>query len=157
MYTETAQVLAYITQKYPKTSITSLMKLCYFIDLVSVKKLGEQMTDFEYKGYIFGPFDSKVYTTVETLVKEGILIPESEYASNDEYICYSYNEEQEDLEFDALKPEKIKIIDEVIKQLNGYGAKALSEIAYKTKPMIKIGAVLGGKEHINKPLDLNAQ
>ena len=133
------------------------MKLCYFVDIISVKKLGKQITKFKYKGYYFGPFDSKIYTEVNTLVDDEILIPKSEYASNEEYICYDYNTKQEKLEFKLLKSKELKIVDEVIEQLKGYGAKALSEIAYKTKPMLKIKAVQGGNKHINKKLDLKAK
>lgn len=157
MNNKTEQVLAYIVQKVPGVCITSLMKLCYFIDLIATDKRGEQITEFKYKGYAFGPFDSLIYTFVGVLVNQNIIIQESRFSYNEEYICYNYNEKQESLSFESLTTEETEITDRVISQLSGYGAKALSDIAYKTKPMIAIGAKQGEKEHINKPIDLTAK
>ena len=46
-------------------------------------------------------------------------------------------------------------MDEVLDSVNGYGAKALTEIAYKTKPMQALGATLNGGEHLNEKLDMS--
>ena len=156
MYSKSEQVLAYIVKKAPGVCITSLMKLCYFVDLIAIQKNDEQITEFEYKGYDFGPFDGKIYTFVGILVNQNIITQESRFSYNEEYICYNYNEKQDKLSFEALTTPEIGIVDHTISELSGYGAKALSDIAYKTKPMIAIGAKQGGKEHINKLIDLRA-
>ena len=154
MKNKTAQILTYITKKCPGASITSLMKFCYFIDLISMKENGQQLTEFEYKGYYYGPFDSRIYSEIEKLVDEEIIITDMEYTANEEYIGHYFNEEQDKLEFN-LSEKECDLIDRTLEQLRGYGAKAVSEIAYKTKPMLAIGAKLGGREHINRELNLS--
>lgn len=153
MRDKTEQILAYITKDYPGASITSLMKLCYFIDLVSMKESNTQLTDFKYKGRHYGPFDSKIYNKIDNLINNRIVMPNTGYTTNDEYIIYFFNDKTEEILFN-LSEKECKLIDEVLAQLRGYGAKALSDIAYKTKPMLAINAIQGGESHLNKPLDL---
>ncbi len=38
MFTKNQKVPAYIAKQYSKPSVTSLMKLCYLVDLVSMQK-----------------------------------------------------------------------------------------------------------------------
>ncbi len=152
---KTTQIVAYIISKTCNITKTALMKLCYFVDLVSIKKTGEQLTDFQYIGYRYGPFDSKIYNRIDALERENVVISEVDYIGGEDHIVYNYNFEQEKLEYNLIENNEYDLIDEVLQQLNGYGAKALSEIAYKTKPMIEIGAVVGGIEHLYKPLDLS--
>jgi len=155
MGTKNQQLLAYIVKNHPKVSVTGLMKLCYLIDLFSVKKGREQVSDFQYVRYYYGPYDKKIGEALEELVKEKIIIPSGDFTpSGDEYVVYNYNE-GEDYSFDLIEKDKEQI-DAVLENLRGYGAKTLTEVAYKTKPMLKLGATLGGKENIGVRLDLNA-
>ena len=57
---------------------------------------------------------------------------------------------------DQITPEEKKIVDEVVRSLKGYGAKALTELTYGTKPMKKIGAQMGNDKGLNKKLNLRA-
>jgi hypothetical protein len=59
--------------------------------------------------------------------------------------------------FSEIEKEEKDLIDEMMSELKGYGAKTLTDIAYKTKPMIKLGATLGGDENLFKKLDLSAE
>lgn len=45
MSTKNKQLLAYIVKNHPKVSVTGIMKLCYLIDLFSIKK---QKTDIKF-------------------------------------------------------------------------------------------------------------
>jgi uncharacterized phage-associated protein len=45
-------------------------------------------------------------------------------------------------------------INEVLTSLKGYGAKALVDIAYKTKPMKRLGAKVDNNKGLNEKLDL---
>jgi hypothetical protein len=56
--------------------------------------------------------------------------------------------------FTLLKPEEKETIDEVVNSLAGLGAKDLTAIAYKTKPMVKLGAKLNNSIGLNQKLDL---
>lgn len=153
---KTLELLTYIIQGHPNISITSLMKLSYLVDLVSIKKGRGKITDFDYIRYNYGPFDKKIYKCFSELEKRGILKEGAELASSgDEFIVYHIAPTTE-LSFESLAEEEKGIVDEVLSSLEGFGTKALTELAYRTKPMRKIGAKLGNKVGLNKPLDLTA-
>jgi len=158
MNKKTKQFVAYIAKNYVPATVTSLMKLAYLVDLVSVAKTGSQISDFKYKRYKYGPFDANIYDYLAELIKEGALKEEVEYtASADEYIKYRFNAEIESLKFDKLSEKEIETINEILSGVRGYGVKMLTEITYKTKPMLVLGATLGGDENLNAPLDLTAK
>ncbi|MFH1187231.1 MAG: Panacea domain-containing protein [bacterium] len=155
MSTKNKQLLAYIVKNHPKVSVTGIMKLCYLIDLFSIKKRKKQISNFQYVRYYYGPYDKKISEELEELVREKIIIPSGDFTpSGDEYVIYNYNDEK-DYSFNLIEKDKEQI-DAVLENLKGYGAKTLTEVAYKTKPMLKLGATLGGKENIGVELDLNA-
>ena len=154
---KTTWVIAYIMSKTCDITKTALMKLCYFVDLVSTKERGEQITEFEYIGYRYGPFDNKIYSMIDALEYNDVIIAKVEYFGPNEHVIYNYNNDQNKISFDLIDEGDKDIIDMVIKQLSGYGAKALSEIAYKTKPMLAIDAVPGGEKHLNRKINLRAK
>ena len=158
MFSKTEQFIAYIVFKRPRASITSIMKLSYLIDLVSFKNRGVVVSDFEYRRYTFGPFDKTIYETIERLVLNHILVQSTEYAPmGEEFTVFSFSPEKEDsFVFGELSSEEIELIDRVISELSGYGAKSLTELAYQTAPMQEKGATLGGNEHFNEVLNLGA-
>jgi len=155
---KTKQLLVYISKGLESASVTMLMKLAYLIDLVAVGRTGEQVSGFRYRRYKYGPFDSRIYGYLTKLVGEGILLEESEFCPPaEEYIKYRVNDSSSKHKFDKLSGQEIKIADEVLKSMVGYGAKALSDITYKTKPMMALGAKQGGSENLNALLDLKAK
>ncbi len=148
------QLLAYLAKEHPSASITVLMKLSYLVDLISVKKLGNQISSFEYIRYNYGPFTQEIYNAVEELVLGKILTPKNDYAGGSvEYITYTYTN-KDGFAFDNLSKDEVSLIDEMMIDLKGYGAKTLTEVAYKTKPMIELGATLGGNENLFSKLNL---
>ncbi len=158
MNNKTSELLSYITLKHPRLSVTSLMKLSYLIDLVQIKKTNEQISNFKYSRYKYGPFDNDIYNYAQSLVVNGFIREDSEYSPyGGEYIVYSCDNDDDSITFDNLSPKELETIDEVINSVIGFGAKALVELAYKTKPMKKIGATIGGNEHLNELLDLRAE
>ena len=153
---KTPQLLTYIIKKHPNVSVTSLMKLSYLIDLIAIKKGQAKIFDFEYMRYNYGPFDKKIYDYLKSLVKENIIIEGADVSSTgDQFVTYSVNRKAS-VSFDKITDEEKEIIDEVLESLEGYGTKALTELAYRTRPMKKIGATLGNKAGLNKILDLDA-
>ncbi len=157
MDNKTSELLTYITMKHPKLSITSLMKLSYLIDLVHIKKTKNQISTFKYFRYKYGPFDNDIYNYVQSLVVNGVIKEDSEYSPyGGEYIVYSCDNDDDSIAFDNLSSKEVETTDEVINSVIGFGAKALVELTYKTKPMKKIGATIGGNEHLNELLDLRA-
>jgi uncharacterized phage-associated protein len=151
---KTEQVLVYIIQHYQGIHITSLMKLLYVIDLVSIKKTEEQLSNFEYRRYKYGPFDKKIYEHIKRLLSEKIIKEDVDFShGGEEHIIYLFNKEK-DFEFNKLSDDEKRTIDEVIESLQGYGAKALVELAYRTKPMKKLGAKIGNEKGLNEKLNL---
>ena len=152
---KTLQILNYIIRKHPDVSITSLMKLSYLIDLVTIEKGGKKISDFQYIRYNYGPFDKKIYSYLKKMEKAKILIEGANISSTgDEFVTYSINKKN-NISFDKISDGEKEIIDEVLESLEGYGTKALTELTYRTKPMKKIGATLKNKVGLNKVLDLN--
>lgn len=152
--TKTKQLLYYIIANHPKASVTVLMKLCYLIDLISIKELGQSISQFSYKRYFYGPFDSHIYNLLEEMQEAGVITADVQFYPDTDYAVYTTAENT--LGTDLISSDEKSLIDNAINELRGYGAKTLTEIAYKTKPMKKLGATLGGDENLNTPLDLNA-
>lgn len=155
MFTKNQQIIAYLAKNHGKASITVLIKLAYIIDLFNIKKTGNQLTDFQYIRYYHGPYDKAINSDLQTLLDGGVLYPKAHYTvTGDEYVVYNFNDETK-FNFDKISEQEVLTIDEVMENLTGYGAKTLTDIAYKTKPMLKFGATHGGVEHLNEALDLS--
>ncbi len=154
---KTKQLLTYLVQKHPFPSITSLwvMKLSYIVDLVSVKKNGKPISNFEYVRYKYGPFDNKIYKYLNDLLETEIISEESVITQTGEVIVYKFNEGI-GFSFDKLTSNEKETIDEVIDTLSGYGPKALVDLTYKTTPMERIGAKQDNDVGLYEKLDLKA-
>ena len=152
---KTHQLLSYIIMNHPDVSVTGLMKLSYIIDLVAIKKGKSQISTFEYVRYNYGPFSRTIYEYLDSLVKDKIIHEDSKLANTgDEFVVYNFNKRQKPL-FNKLSKAEKTIIDEVLLSLRGYGAKALTELAYRTGPMERIGATIKNKKGLNQLLDLH--
>jgi hypothetical protein len=151
------QFLGYIIKHHPDSSITGLMKLSYIIDLVSIKKSNQQISAFEYIRYNYGPFSRTIYEYLNSLIEHKVIREDSQIANTgDEFVVYNFNKKRTEPSFDKLTKSERSVIDEVLESLQGYGARALTELAYRTKPMQKIGATLQNKKGLNQRLDLHA-
>lgn len=153
----THQLLAYLVQRYPCLSITALMKLAYIVDLVSIGKGQGKVSDFEYVRYKHGPFHQNIYRYVHDLVEFGAIKEDIEFTPmGNEFIVYRYNESSE-IDYDKLTEENLTVIEQVLSSVMGLGAKALTQLSYKTKPMKKLGATQENEEGFNEKLDLLAE
>ncbi len=160
---KTEQMLLYLIRNGQAISVTSLIKLAYLCDLVSIKRTGQKISDFDYIRYYYGPFDKKVYDYLASLLENGSISSVLRYSpSGDEYYVYSCPEnfalsESQNLSDPALSKDDFVVMDDVLEEFGGYGPKILTEVAYKTAPMKRLGATLGGNEHLNERLDLSLQ
>ena len=155
MKNKTNQLLAYIAQNHAPATVTSLMKLSYLIDLVAITRINRQISSFTYRRYNYGPFDKDIYEHLEQLVHDNVILEDHEYTPHaDEYIVYKFNCANQEMTFGALSDNEKSIIGEVLSSLKGLGAKALSEIAYKTKPMKALKAKPDNDKGLNQVLDL---
>ena len=152
---KTKELIAYIVAKHHVSTVTSLIKLCYLSDLVSFKDRAAKISSFSYIRYYYGPYDKSINDYLYELVKEGQIKSVIDYTPDgQEYIKYKFIGDKPNV--DALSDEDLGHVNAVLESLKGYGAKALTEVAYKTKPMLKFGATLGGNEHLGDQLDLAA-
>lgn len=152
----TEQLVAYIVKNYPGATITSLMKLSYFADLLNIKQNGNQISKFAYERYLYGPFDNRIYRCVESLISRDVINERHEYSSaGDECIKYIFNPESV-YAFSSLSEKAIGVIDNMLSKLRGYGSRALTELSYKTKPMQAIGAKIGDNNNMKARLNLRA-
>jgi uncharacterized phage-associated protein len=154
MINKTLEFLTYIIEKYEKIPITSLMKLSYLIDLVNVKNRKSKISDFEYIRYNFGPFDNKIYDFVKQLLEKKLITQDLVSSFPEDYLAYKLNDTNKNLGYSLLDSKEKETIDEVLNSLKGLGAKDLTAIAYKTKPMVKLGAKPNNSVGLNKKLDL---
>ena len=156
MSQKTDQMLAYIVKARGNASVTILMKLAYLADLTMVQSGKKKISEFTYKRWNYGPFDRSIYGAIERLEEAGTLSVRIECDSlGNDYGVYSIADGVTP-SFDLLSTEETFTIDELIRSLKGYGAKTLTDLAYKTAPMTSIGAVLGGRQAMGKELNLSA-
>ena len=128
---KTFELFSYLSQKIGNNlDIMQYMKLPYFIDLEAIQKIGAQITGFKYIRWNYGPFDKTVYSYKELFEGE-------EYK-----IEYSYISEF------------FEVIDSALEALPVKNGEKLKKLSYETEPMTRIGAKLGGKEHMGEDLDM---
>lgn len=151
---ETQKYLLYFSKFHPKPSVTVLMKLCYLLDLMATSENKGKLTDFDYCRYSFGPFDQKIYRELEKLVKLGFAHQDTDYTKlGTEVVFYKVSDQFADnVKLDSPGRD---LAEELLEAVKGYGAKELTQIAYKTKPMLALKATLGGTENIGKALNLS--
>ncbi len=152
---KTKQLIDYLVSKHHLSTVTSLVKLCYLSDLVSVSAGNGQITNFKYIRWHFGPFDKRIEDALFELVERGDISSETTYTDyGTEYVKYSVSEDK-DPTITELSETDLGHVNAVLDSLKGYGPKALTQVAYKTKPMLALGATLGGTENMGSPLNLS--
>lgn len=151
------KLILHILKSGDKT-VTSLIKICYLIDLLAIRKLDEQISDFEYIRYNYGPFDKTIYSELLELQKDGLIKSCNMYSTTggdgEHVVIYGINDNVEIV--DDFNENQLNIINDLLPSLQGYGPKYLTELAYKTNPMDSIGATLGGVEHMGEKLNMRA-
>lgn len=154
---KTGDLLRYLIKRHPNPTVTVLMKLCYLVDLVALKNSDNKVSDFRYIRYKFGPFDKSIYTYLESLAENHSVSQEQGFANEtaNDFIVYIPGQSAKD-EYPLLSAVDVSAADKVLDEVSGYGAKALTDIAYKTKPMLAIGATRGGDEGLYAELNLKA-
>lgn len=152
--TGTKELIKYLVSNMSVSTITSLTKMLYLIDLASVSSGKEKTTDFNYVRYYYGPYDSNIRKTLDELINYGELIVSIQTSpSGEPYMIYKLPEGVTRYEYDYLNSD---IVDDLTQSLGHFSAKTLTDLAYKTKPMTKLGATLGGTQHLNEVLDLSS-
>lgn len=145
------QLITYLVSKHTNCTITSLMKLSYLVDLFNMKESGNKISSYEYIRFHYGPFCNEISQDIDELMENGAIEPKMEYdpAFGNEYVVYNL---KKDIGTSELSENEIENIDVLLDKFRGYGAKALTLVAYKTDPMKDLGATLGGNEGMRRKL-----
>jgi len=148
----TKELIKYLVSTMSVSTITSLTKMLYLIDLASVSSGKEKTTSFNYIRYYYGPYDKEIKTMLDELIIYGDLILNIKTSpSGEPYMVYKLPEGVTSYEYDDINSD---IAFDLVESLGHLSAKTLTDIAYKTKPMTSLGATLGGTQHLNEVLDL---
>jgi len=153
MNKKTQEVILYVLKERIGATITEIVKICYLIDLVMTKKSGDQITNLKYYRYSFGPFDKKIYSSLEEMISNESIRQEVKFKPGGEVVFYTVNKELSDLK--ELNQSELDVINGLLETLSGYGPRALTEMTYNTGPMKALKATLGGKEGWKQELALS--
>jgi uncharacterized phage-associated protein len=133
--TKNARVLKYFTQRAPGSlGVTQLLKLAYLADLHAREYLGRPITTFDYTFYRHGPFDRRLYTTVEELESHRWVRTEREsfFSGKSKRHVFNASRVEPDLGF---TPAEERILDYVARTYAHLPLQALLEAVYQTEPM----------------------
>lgn len=145
-------LLLAILERFGTRDITSLVKLCYLADLVSYATNRHFISNYQYIRYYYGPYAKEIKNDLCALKQEKIVNVRHVFLDeNVEQRLYSLSGNRYTYQ---LSDEDSQIVSLLEQELKGYGAKALTDLAYTTAPMRKFGATLGGDEHIGDRLDM---
>lgn len=126
-------------------TITSITKMLYLIDLASVSSTGKKTTNLTFVRYYYGPYDKNIRVVLDELTSAGEIEADIRYLSNGEpFISYRSPVGMTEC---VYEDENANIVNDLVGSLGNLSPKSLTELAYKTKPMTRISAKLGGKEH----------
>lgn len=145
-------LLKYVIHKHLNPSITVLMKIMYLIDLYALKKIGQKISGYKYIRYTYGPYSKDLYDDLDLMVDKKSLFVEGKFSGPYEFSVYTIEENEVPCVEDIFSPEELTLIDTMLGDLQNYSAKTLTDIAYKTEPMVKLKATLGGDENLYEEL-----
>jgi hypothetical protein len=127
-------LLCYFINSLPFSGRTQLVKFMYLADLESRRLRGQPITDLRYIWYIHGPFDKRIYDTLDDLRERGYVREiERRFASGDK--AYAYH---------LVKPiaatlhRHDRAIAEYVEKTFGKTRlrSLLDDVVYQTAPMI---------------------
>ena len=149
----TKSIIKYLVFSMNLPTITSITKMLYLIDLASVSSTGNKTTNLKFIRYYYGPYDKDIKTMLDSLTASNDIEADVRYLSNGEpFIAYKSPSSATECDYDG---ENSQIVQDLVNSLGNLSPKTLTELAYRTKPMTKLGATLGGNERLNEVLDLS--
>lgn len=149
---QTESLIKYLVFSMNLPTITSITKMLYLIDLASVASTGKQTTDFKFIRYYYGPYDKNIRIIIDDMTAKKELDADVRYLSNGEpFLVYKMPNGTTSFAYEGANEQ---IVRDLVDSLGNLSPKSLTELAYKTKPMTRLGATLGGNEHLNEPLVL---
>ena len=152
---KTLYLILYIIDNIHLATVTSITKFLYLIDLTCVSDGREKVTNINYIRYYYGPYSSSIKDAIDKLLNEKKIVASLRtLASGEPFLEYNIAPNSKQIEFEDSNKD---IIDELLNSLGGLTPSQLTKIAYGTEPMKKLGATLGGNEHLNEVLELSVR
>ncbi len=149
----TKSIIKYLVFSMNLPTVTSITKMLYLIDLASVSSTGNKTTSLRFVRYYYGPYDKNIKKMLDEMTSANEIEADVKYLSNGEpFIAYRSPSSNIDCTYEG---ENAQIVSDLVNSLGNLSPKSLTEIAYKTKPMTRLGATLGGNEHLNEVLNLS--
>src|SRR5437868_5448387 len=122
-----AELMLYISAKSasdPKFGATKLNKILFYSDFLAYAQLGDSITGFEYQKIEYGPAPRGVVAVRRNLEQQGAIavsnVPLRGARTQTRVIA------KRKPRLDLFRPKEIPLVDEVIKQLWGLDAEAVS-------------------------------
>lgn len=146
----TKDLVLYFIQKLDgNLGRTKLIKLCYLTDLFHRMTSGKAVTNFQYKLFENGPFDTKFYAAVRALEQEGHI--EETFVSEFNGHRYSVKRAKGPKEFSLTRDESY-VSERVAERFGKLRLDVLlDEVVYRTQPAKK--AKEAGS--LREPLDMD--
>lgn len=150
---KTLKLILYIIANIHLATITSITKLLYLIDLTCVSDGRNKVTNIDYIRYYYGPYSDCIKKAIDKLLEEKLIVANLKtLITGEPFLEYNI---APDKEFSDFEDDNKDIINDVLNSLGGLTPSQLTKIAYATNPMKRLGATLGGNEHLNEVLVLN--
>ena len=150
---KTKELIKYLIYNMNLPTITSITKMLYLIDLAAVSSAGKKITNLNFIRYYYGPYDSSIKNILDEMILKHETDVDVKFLPNGEpYLVYRSPKGVAECLYNG---DNENIVNDLVNDLGHLSPKSLTEIAYKTKPMMKLNATLGGNEHLNETLDLS--
>lgn len=117
---------------------TRLMKLLYLADYESRRYLGRAISTINYIWHDYGPFDSNLYSWLESLQSQGLIQQQRVPAANGNAYVYSPAAIAPSHDFTEAELDILNYVRREYSQRNF--RELLDDIVYETEPMLKAKA-----------------
>jgi uncharacterized phage-associated protein len=118
----------------PGITRTSLNKLIFLVDALSIFKFGKAVTNFQYVKLDFGPVPEEMNATRKSLIEQGF-ITENQNRTGPYYsYTYSIAGGKPEKILKLYTPDEIQIIKRVCDEMGSEWASTLSDLTHTMKP-----------------------
>ncbi len=130
-----SSMIYFFLKKIPYLNKTEIVKLCYLTDYSFHKYFDRDISGIEYRYYHHGPFSPSIYSCMDELEQDNILIQEEKKSLNRDRKYYTFKiAKGVDLK-KYLSKQELFILNYVLNKYGKLGYEKLTNISYKTEPM----------------------
>src|SRR3972149_7959502 len=129
-------ILYIVTSLEGSVSRTRIVKLLYLVHFFSLAKLGSKVTGVNYNYYYYGPYSESIVQCVNELKSSGLLqeyVLQNSFGNNS--FLYNATKPFKNIPSLSSSPDKVVIVNDVIKEYGKMNFKQLLEFVYSTPPI----------------------